>query len=269
MASVGKYIRQLRMANHLTQEQLAERLHVTRQTVSAWETGKAQPDLEALERIAAALGTEPIQLIYGPQQDLAALKKKWMQRGIGLGVFLAAAYYLLFFCGFWDTWIHGLSYQFGDDAYAVAAEEVPGVWTLELDLRDPDSNLGKLLYEDDAGCTIEVVNLAWNVDGDRAWNLWLRATGTCVPWRGVIVSGMMTASDSEIFPRFSTDQTASLTVSRGGKSWSGTPVADTLLFRNQKNFGYTLFRGSGDPAELPESVTVKLEGLMRFTTQRT
>ena len=39
MASVGKHIRQLRMAKKLTQEELAEKLHVTRQAVSAWERG--------------------------------------------------------------------------------------------------------------------------------------------------------------------------------------------------------------------------------------
>lgn len=49
MASVAKHIRRLRTEQHMTQEDLAEKLFVTRQTVSAWETGKAQPDLETLE----------------------------------------------------------------------------------------------------------------------------------------------------------------------------------------------------------------------------
>lgn len=66
MASVGKHIRQLRMAKKLTQEELAEKLHVTRQAVSAWERGQTQPDLDTLERIAQALDTEVTALIYGP-----------------------------------------------------------------------------------------------------------------------------------------------------------------------------------------------------------
>ena len=269
MASVGRHIRQLRLARHLTQEQLAERLFVTRQTVSAWETNRAQPDLETLERIAAALGAEVTEVIYGPQsgQDLKTLKRKWMSNGIYLGIFLALAYYILFFCGVWGTWTRGLSYQFGDEAYTVEMEEVPGVWTLELDLRDPDSNDEKMLYEDDTGCTIEVAALDWDPDsGD--WNLWLRATGTCVPWRGVIVSGMMTSSNDLIFSRFSTDKTASMTVSLDGETWAGTPIGDTLLSRNWKNFGYTLFQGPSDPAELPASVTITVENLLRFTTRR-
>ena len=44
MASVGKHIKHLRTARNMTQEQLAERLFVTRQAVSAWETEKALPD---------------------------------------------------------------------------------------------------------------------------------------------------------------------------------------------------------------------------------
>lgn len=79
MASVGKHIRRLRTTKGLTQEQLAEKLFVTRQTVSAWETGKAQPDLETLERIAEALGTEVTEVIYGTPQgaNLGPLKRQW------------------------------------------------------------------------------------------------------------------------------------------------------------------------------------------------
>ena len=69
MASVAKHIRRLRTERRMTQEDLAGKLFVTRQTISAWETGKAQPDLETLERIAAALGVEVMELIYGAPQS--------------------------------------------------------------------------------------------------------------------------------------------------------------------------------------------------------
>ena len=56
--TIGSNIKKLRTGQGLTQDQLAERLFVTRQTVSNWERGASQPDLEQLEAIAAALGVE-------------------------------------------------------------------------------------------------------------------------------------------------------------------------------------------------------------------
>ena len=46
MADVGKNIRKFRTKRHMTQDDLAERLFVSRQTVSNYETGKSNPDLD-------------------------------------------------------------------------------------------------------------------------------------------------------------------------------------------------------------------------------
>lgn len=46
----------LRRKAGLSQEQLAERLEVTRQTVSKWEGGHSVPDLEKLRAMAAVFG---------------------------------------------------------------------------------------------------------------------------------------------------------------------------------------------------------------------
>ena len=43
----------LRKAKDLTQEQLAEKLDVSRQSVSKWESGQATPDLEKIVEISA------------------------------------------------------------------------------------------------------------------------------------------------------------------------------------------------------------------------
>lgn len=266
MAAVGKHIKQLRAARNMTQEELAQKLYVTRQTVSAWETGRSQPDLDALEQIAAALGAEVTEIIYGPQAGLGELKRQWVRRGISIGVLLTMLYYLVFCQGFWDTWTRGLAYQFGDPAYQITGEVLPGSWTVELDFTDPDSNRGKVLYED-RDCRITVADIAWNVDGDQAWNIWFTSEGTCRQGGGTIVSGMMTESDDLIQSRYSTDRTAAMTVTMDGVTHPGTPVGDTILFKNQKNFGYTLFH-SGSEADRPETATVTVEGLMRFSTHR-
>lgn len=62
---VSKNLVALRKRANLTQEQMAEKLHVTRQAVSNWETGKCQPDIETLTALSKALECEVTELIYG------------------------------------------------------------------------------------------------------------------------------------------------------------------------------------------------------------
>ena len=52
---IGENIRDYRKKNNLTQEQFAERLGVTYQSVSRWENGTTYPDLELLPAISDLL----------------------------------------------------------------------------------------------------------------------------------------------------------------------------------------------------------------------
>lgn len=65
MNDISRNIKALRKEKGLSQEQLAQSLHVTRQTVSAWERGLSRPDLETLEQIAQVLGADASQVLYG------------------------------------------------------------------------------------------------------------------------------------------------------------------------------------------------------------
>ena len=58
MADIGTSIRALRNQHNLKQEELASLLHVTRQTISNYETGKSEPDLDTLVRIAEIFETD-------------------------------------------------------------------------------------------------------------------------------------------------------------------------------------------------------------------
>lgn len=49
---LGKKIIKIREDNNLTQEELAEKYFVTRQTISNWENGKTYPDLETIVKIS-------------------------------------------------------------------------------------------------------------------------------------------------------------------------------------------------------------------------
>ncbi len=65
MAKVGKYIRIKRNKMGMSQEELAEKLFVSRQTVSNYENGRSNPDIDMLVNIAEVLETDVHTLIYG------------------------------------------------------------------------------------------------------------------------------------------------------------------------------------------------------------
>ena len=65
MSSIAANIKQLRREKGLSQEQFAQSLHVTRQTVSAWERGMSQPGLATLQQMAQVLEVDPDRLLYG------------------------------------------------------------------------------------------------------------------------------------------------------------------------------------------------------------
>lgn len=70
-------IKLLRKRQGLTQQQLAERLHVVRQTVSKWEKGESAPDGDMLPAVAEALGV-PLEELMGlerPEPWYYQLKK--------------------------------------------------------------------------------------------------------------------------------------------------------------------------------------------------
>ena len=66
MRDIGKNIRDLRQQKHLTQEELAERLFVTRQTVSNYENGRTRPDVDQILRLAEIFDTDANAVLYGP-----------------------------------------------------------------------------------------------------------------------------------------------------------------------------------------------------------
>lgn len=64
----GAVIRKLREENKMTQEMLAERLHVSAKAISKWETGRGLPDISLIEPLAKGLGISVLELLSG--QDI-------------------------------------------------------------------------------------------------------------------------------------------------------------------------------------------------------
>lgn len=68
MSDFSSNLRRLRKRAGLSQDALAEKLSVTRQTVSSWERGNSYPDLDMLVHISDALATDPNELLYPNQK---------------------------------------------------------------------------------------------------------------------------------------------------------------------------------------------------------
>ena len=64
---LGDKIKELRQKKGLTQEELAARLHVVRQTVSKWEKNRSVPDADALKDIAEILEV-PVSTLLGGEE---------------------------------------------------------------------------------------------------------------------------------------------------------------------------------------------------------
>lgn len=99
----GETLQSLRKKHGLTQETLGEQLHVTRQTVSNWETGKNYPDLELLVALSNLFDISLDILLKGDghmihkidqeRSDGRRLRKSsWIGRcgGAGLGLLCSA-----------------------------------------------------------------------------------------------------------------------------------------------------------------------------------
>ena len=104
MAEIAKNIKKFRKESEMTQQELAEKLNVTRQAVSNWENGKTQPDIDMLQNIAGELQITIEELIYGQKisggpavRDRRPLIKKTV-------ILAAAAAAMAFFVSGYDSW---------------------------------------------------------------------------------------------------------------------------------------------------------------------
>lgn len=115
---LGENLKALRKNRGMTQEELASRLHVVRQTVSKWEKGASVPDADMLQRMAELFEVEVTALLgpaepepaprdgealarqlAGINEQLAAKNRRarriWRILGIGLLVILAVQLFMV------------------------------------------------------------------------------------------------------------------------------------------------------------------------------
>ncbi len=74
MAGIRNNVRDLRAAHEMTQQQLADHIDLTRQTVIAIEGDKYSPSLETAFRIANVFGV-PLEQVFQYQDDRKKRRK--------------------------------------------------------------------------------------------------------------------------------------------------------------------------------------------------
>lgn len=65
---IGNQLKQARMKFSLTQEQIAEKLFVSRQTISNWENGKSYPDIISVIKLSDLYSISLDELLKGDQK---------------------------------------------------------------------------------------------------------------------------------------------------------------------------------------------------------
>ncbi len=72
---LGEKILKMRKEHNLSQEQLAEKLNVSRQTISNWENGKFYPDIDGLVNLSKCFNVSLDNLLSNDDKVLDYLKK--------------------------------------------------------------------------------------------------------------------------------------------------------------------------------------------------
>ncbi len=63
MSDFATRLKELRIKRKITQQDLADYLHVSQNAIYNWENGKRMPKMETIEKLAGALGVTTVQLL--------------------------------------------------------------------------------------------------------------------------------------------------------------------------------------------------------------
>ena len=96
--AIGKFIKELRTSNNMTQKEFADKLGVTYQAVSKWELGKNIPDIETLKIISEMFNVDINELINGKKinKDIKN-NKMYIKYIIGLAILIIVGLFLMYY----------------------------------------------------------------------------------------------------------------------------------------------------------------------------
>lgn len=127
---LGNTIKTMRQNMGLSQEELADAVYVTRQTVSNWENDKSYPDIKSLLLLANFFGVSLDILVKGDVEKMKEITKKDIKKLRSMGWVMTALLILLAilpiplvkFLGWWGLGVYVL-YFAGTMWYALRVEK--------------------------------------------------------------------------------------------------------------------------------------------------
>lgn len=81
---LGNKILTLRKKNNITQEELAEQLNVTRQTISKWELGETSPDIKQAKELSQIFKVSLDELVDNDIKDLLVERVSNTEKLVGM-----------------------------------------------------------------------------------------------------------------------------------------------------------------------------------------
>lgn len=76
MINIGNNIKELRMKKKMTQQELGDKLYVSDKTVSSWESGRTEPDINIISEIAKVLDCSFLSLVFDSKDNDKELEFK-------------------------------------------------------------------------------------------------------------------------------------------------------------------------------------------------
>ena len=70
LVKIGAFLKELRKEKNITQEELADKMGVSRRTVSRWETGTNMPDMDILIDISDLYDVDLREILDGEIKDI-------------------------------------------------------------------------------------------------------------------------------------------------------------------------------------------------------
>ena len=99
--TLGENLQKLRKASGLSQDEVARKLYLSRQSVSKWENGQAEPGVENLKKLSRLYGVTIDELVGNTPEAGDSEEDRWPQAAdlfsLAVSARLITAFYGVFF----------------------------------------------------------------------------------------------------------------------------------------------------------------------------